>query len=63
MENKIKEMREIKNVSQAELAEALDVSQSYICKLENNLRRPTLENMFEIAEALDCSIDELVGRE
>lgn len=52
----IKEYREIKNLTQQELAALAKVKQSYISQLENNhpyAKSPTLRVLFRIAKALE----------
>lgn len=59
----IKEARQIKNVSQEQLAEIIDVNQAFVSQLERGVRVPTVAVLEQIADALDCSLDYLVGRD
>lgn len=59
----IKEARQAKNISQSEFAEMLNVHQTYVSQIERGLHVPTVEFLDRIADALDCSIDGLLGRD
>lgn len=59
----IKTTRNIRNITQNELADALGVNQTFISQLENGKRVPTLEMTERIADVLDCSIDRLLERD
>jgi len=52
----IKQARQSKNLSQKQLAEKLGVSASMIGQYENDLRKPKIERLAEIATALDIDI-------
>lgn len=60
MKNKIKYYRELKNLSQEELAKASDISRTTISGLENGtIKVTTNTTMDKIANALGVSIIEL----
>lgn len=59
----IKEARQIKNVSQEQLAEMIDVNQAFVSQLERGVRVPTVAMLEQIADVLGCSLDYLVGRD
>lgn len=59
----IKTTRNIRNITQNEMADALGVNQAFISQLENGRRVPTLEMTERIADVLDCSIDGLLERD
>lgn len=61
MENKLKEIRESKKMSQEEVANALHISRQSISKWENNRSSPDLDNIVALARLYDVSIDELVN--
>lgn len=48
------------NLSQSQLARAIGVDQSAICKIEKGMFVPTVVLVDEIARTLHVSIDELV---
>lgn len=56
----IKKLRENRGITQAGLAEAAGLSQSYVCQLENGYgKNPSLETVTAIAEVLGVKLDEL----
>lgn len=59
MENRIKEYRERKNISQGKLAEYCGVSRQTINAIENNKYDPSLQLAFDIADTLDIKVDNL----
>lgn len=58
---KIKNMREIANLSQIELAEKIGITQSAISHLENGDISPSIATLQKIANSLNCSITELLN--
>lgn len=58
----IKKMRENKHFNQKELAEQAEISRAMISRIEKGIKKPSLELTIRLADVLDCSIDELVGR-
>ncbi|GIO22873.1 helix-turn-helix transcriptional regulator [Oceanobacillus sp. J11TS1] len=59
MENRIKEYREKKSLSQGNLAELCEVSRQTINAIENNKYDPTLQLTFNLARNLGVTVDEL----
>ncbi len=59
VENKIREFRKTKGLSQDELAKACRVSRQTINAIENNKYDPTLSLAFELAKVLEVTVDEL----
>ncbi len=59
LENRIKEYREKKSISQGKLAEICDVSRQTINAIENNKYDPSLQLAFDIAENLGVTMEEL----
>lgn len=55
-------LRTERNMSQGDLANALDVSRQSVSKWENNSAVPELEKLIRMSEVFGISIDELVGR-
>ena len=53
-------LRTEKNMSQGDLADALEVSRQSVSKWENNSAVPELEKLVKMAELFGVSIDELV---
>ena len=58
--NRIKEIRVRLKVSQIELARKAEVSQPFMHDLENNKRGARPETYQRIAEALNCSVVDLM---
>lgn len=61
-ENRIREIRKAKQMTQVELARLAKVSQPHIHDLENGYRRASPEALERIATALDVTVDELIKR-
>lgn len=62
MKIKVKELREAKGMSQADLARAVNASKPLVCQWESGVRRPSLHYLPVLADVLGCSIDALFGR-
>lgn len=63
MENKLKEIREAKGLSQVKLAELVGTSQQQIGKLEKGERKLSPEWQIRLAKALDCRPVDLMPEE
>lgn len=61
--NIIKKIRIDKNLSQQQFAELFNSNQRQISKWENNIIEPNLLQLKQIADILQVSTDELLGRE
>lgn len=58
---RIKEVREINGLTQFDLAEKVKLlNQSQICKIENGSRSLKVEELINIADALNVSISDLL---
>ena len=57
--NRIKEVREQMRVSQIELARSAEISQPFLCDLENNRRGAKPETYQRIADALGVKVEDL----
>ena len=51
----IKERREELCISQKELAEKADISQSFLCDIEQGRSKPSIDTAVKLADALDIS--------
>lgn len=60
---KIYKLRNEKNLSQGDLADALQVSRQSVSKWENNTAVPDLDKLIKICDIFEISLDELTGRE
>jgi len=58
----LRDLREAKNWSQQELSKRSRVGQSVIAKSERGQNSPGSDVLDRLAEALDCTIDYLLGR-
>ncbi|MBW4533360.1 MAG: helix-turn-helix domain-containing protein [Pleurocapsa minor HA4230-MV1] len=58
---RIKQLRQAKNITQANLAERLNTTQQTIQRWETGKTNIPSESLKELAIVLDCSVDELLG--
>lgn len=59
----IRKLRLKKGLSQEKLARLADISNATLIKIESGVaKEPTITTVTKIADALEVSIDELVGR-
>ena len=56
----LRRIRTKKEMSQGDIARALDVHRAYISGIENGKRNPTLATIQKLADALGVSADELL---
>ena len=56
----IKRIRAKKNMSQGDIARALEVDRGYISNIENGKKNPTIATIQKLANALGVSADELL---
>jgi len=56
----MKRIRAKKNMSQGDIARALEVDRGYISNIENGKKNPTLATLQKLADALGVSPDELL---
>ena len=59
----IHRLRTEKNMSQGDLADALDVSRQSVSKWENGSAVPELEKLIKMSDLFGVTLDELTGRE
>lgn len=60
-EERMKSIRKSKKITQKQLAQKVDVYQSRIARWESGVNEPSIEMLKKLAEALNTSIDYLVG--
>ena len=63
LNERIKQARIEKNMTQAQLARVLGISQPAIWKIENNETELTVNRLFAIAEALGVDAEALIARD
>lgn len=61
--NRIKQHREACGLTQNELANVLDVSQSTVAMWETEKALPRARVLMRLADVLDCTVDNLLGKE
>ena len=59
MENRIKDLREQRNMTQMDLAQILNVSRQTIISLENGKYNPSLPLAFQISKVFKLTIEEI----
>lgn len=57
----IKKYREIKNLTQAELAEKLNFSVEYVCRVEKGQKYISLKKLFLLADILEVDLCEIIN--
>lgn len=61
--HRIRKLRKAKKWTQKDLARASGVSRRTICRYEWNGVKPRTKNLRKLAAALECTVDQLMGRE
>ena len=59
---KLKELRELNNMSQWQAAEAIGCTQGNYSRYETGEREPSIELLIKMAAAFGVSVDYLIGR-
>lgn len=59
---RLRSARELRELSQAQLAKAAKLQPSAVSHFETGTRKPSLANIRRLADALDVSADYLLGR-
>lgn len=60
--NRIKQLRTSKKITQAQLAEYLEISVINVQRFEYGNRRPSLDTLMALADYFNVSVDYLLGR-
>ena len=58
--NRIQQLRKEHNMSQGDLADALDISRQSVSKCETDTATPDLDKLLKLSEIFDITLDELV---
>jgi len=61
--NRIKDVRQQKGLSQEETSQLSGIDQTTISCIETGTLRVTLKTFIALADAFNCSVDALIGRE
>lgn len=60
----LRQLRTERNISQTEIAEKLGITQVFISRAENNTKKLSVEQVFELSKILECSTDAIIiGKE
>lgn len=59
MQNDLTQRREIENISQGDLADAVGVTRQTINAIERDRYNPSLELAFKLADHFNCSIEDI----
>lgn len=57
----IKKKREAIGISQNQLAKKANIAQASLNALESKVNNPRVYTLYQLADALDCSVSELLG--
>lgn len=57
----LREIRQSRNMTMAELGEKIGVTESAIGLYESGKRKPNYELLLQMAEVLNCSVDSILG--
>ena len=55
----IRKYRKDKGYRQIDLATAMDLSEDYICRVENGLKYLSLKRLFQLADILEVKVSDL----
>ena len=58
---RLRDIRQRRHVTQAELARVAGMSEAYISNMEHGLKVPSLTTILRLAVALNCKVMDLVG--
>lgn len=56
----LRRIRRAKDITQESLSEKTGIHQTHISHYERGERKPSFDNLMSLANALECTIDELV---
>ncbi len=63
LEERLKELRKEKNITQKELAEIIDADKTLISKWEKGRKRPVYEDLISLAKFFGVTVGYLLGTE
>ena len=58
----IREARQLKGITQEQLAKMLGITQGAVAQWENGMTHPSFDMLPKVAEALGMTVDELIGK-
>ncbi len=56
----LRQIRAKKRISQDKLAELTEISQQYICKIENEKVNPSIYVLYKISKELEITVNDLI---
>lgn len=59
----LKELRTEKDIFQKDIAKALNCTVSCVSSWEKGITQPSIDNLSQLADFFNCSVDYLIGRE
>lgn len=59
----IKNLRLARNMTQSQLADVAGVTRPFITQIERGTKAVTLQLAIDIADALQCKLSDIIGRE
>ena len=59
--NNIKKYRKLKGYRQLDIATAMDLSEDYICRVENGIKSMSLKRLFHLADILEVKMSDLIN--
>jgi len=60
--NNIKNLRNLKSITQKDLAKMLGLNQASVCRWEQDKTLPETKHLLKMSEILDASIDYILGK-
>lgn len=63
MEKRLRELRQEKNMTQAQLAETINVARQAISSWERGETKPSSDNLVQLSQVYGVSVDYLLGKE
>lgn len=63
VQTNLKKQRTAARLTQQQLSDLADVPQPFLSAIERGKKTPSLSTTVDLADALECSLDELIGRE
>ena len=59
--NRLRDLREKNNITQAQIAEKLGITQGAVSQWEVGATNPSIGTISKLSEILNCTVDELLG--
>ena len=61
LSKKLKAKRKLQGLSQTQLAQQVGITQAFLAEIESGRKRPSIEVLEKLCDALSCSADYLLG--